>query len=52
MPIHVRTHIVHTYMYNKSYVYVRYVSKQSVRKVSKGREITFEVLCGAREMYM
>ena len=42
-----------TYMY----VYVLciwYVSRKSVRKVSNGREITFEVhvLRGAREMYM
>ena len=26
--------------------------KKSVRKVSNGREITFEVLCSVREMYM
>ena len=33
------------------YMYVRYASKKNVRKVSNGREITFEVLRGAREMY-
>ena len=32
--------------------HLRYASKKSVRKVSNGREITFEVLHGAREMYM
>ena len=34
------------------HVHVRYASKKSVRKVSNGREITIEVLRGAREMYM
>ena len=33
-------------------MYIRYASKKSVRKVSNGREITFEVLRGVREMYM
>ena len=30
-------------------MYVQYASKKSVRKVSNGREITFEVLRGTRE---
>ena len=34
------------------YVHVQYASKKSVRKVSNGREITFEVLRGTHEMYM
>ena len=33
-------------------LYIRYASKKSVRKVINGREITFEVLRGAHEMYM
>ena len=32
--------------------YIRYASKKSVRKVSNGREITFEVLRSVCEMYM
>ena len=35
---------IHMYMYS--------TRKNSVRKVSNGREITFEVLRGTREMYM
>ena len=48
-------HLQETFMLPLLYTperYVQYASKKSVRKVSNGREITFEVLCGVCEMYM